>query len=71
MQIVQLHAPSARLTLIVRAKCVTCARGLAAGNSQAEGPRVWRDPDLSTATVLPPDMRAWAGGPAILERITQ
>lgn len=51
--------------LRVRARCLTCARNLAAENAGPEGPRIWRDPAQSTIKVIGPS----AGRAAILERI--
>ena len=35
-------------SMVVRAKCVSCARTVAVENAGAEGTAVWRDPDQSS-----------------------
>lgn len=40
------------LRAVVRAKCITCARNIAADNAGPEGPRVWRDPATSKVTLV-------------------
>ncbi|TNF65414.1 aldehyde dehydrogenase [Streptococcus salivarius] len=40
------------LEVIVRAKCLTCARNLAADNAQDEGPRTWLDPNKSQIVLV-------------------
>lgn len=52
-------------TMRIRAKCLTCARNLAAENAGKEGPRIWRDPAQSTVRVI----GSAEGYPLILERI--
>lgn len=48
MPIFKLVAPSAGLVLHVRARCISCARDVAARGLGPEGPRTWRDPSLSS-----------------------
>lgn len=52
-------------TIRIRAKCLTCARNIAAENAGAEGRLIWRDPAQSTIRVIGPA----EGYPLILERI--
>lgn len=40
---------------VLRAKCLSCARSVAANAAGLEGPMVWRDPDLSTVKPIQPD----------------
>lgn len=42
----------AGISVVVRAKCLTCARGIAADNAGPEGPRVWRDGTMSTCELV-------------------
>lgn len=46
--------------VIVRARCISCARGIAADNAGSEGPRIWRDYTKSTVQLIRacPDGRA-------------
>jgi hypothetical protein len=44
------HGPS----VVVRAACVVCARGVAADNAGPEGTAVWRDPSRSTCKQIDP-----------------
>lgn len=59
---------SATMRLVVRAKCLTCARNLAADNAGAEGPSMWRDPGKSAATVQYNSRHPSLGPACILER---
>lgn len=38
--------------MVVRARCLSCARSVAVEHSGAEGTRVWRDPDLSAVELV-------------------
>lgn len=38
--------------MVVRAKCISCARAVAAENAGAEGTMVWRDPSLSSVELV-------------------
>jgi hypothetical protein len=44
-----------KIEQVIRAKCLSCSRSVAAQNAQGEGPMVWRDPALSTVQVIEPD----------------
>lgn len=46
------------LTMVVRGKCITCVRNLAASAAGAEGPATWMDATRSTCELLRPDDRA-------------
>lgn len=59
---------SATVRLVVRAKCLTCARNLAADNAGEEGPRMWRDYAQSVATVQYNSAHPQLGTACILER---
>lgn len=39
-------------SVVVRAACEVCARGVAADNAGPEGTAVWRDPSRSTCRVV-------------------
>ena len=56
---------SVRMT--VRARCISCARGVAASNAGAEGTRIWRDPDMSTVALLRDHPQA-DGKPGLISR---
>jgi hypothetical protein len=43
--------------VIVRARCLSCARTVAADNAGAEGTLIWRDPEKSTVELVRPDDR--------------
>lgn len=38
--------------MVVRARCLSCARQVAVDNSGTEGTEVWRNPSKSTVTVI-------------------
>lgn len=40
---------------VIRAKCMSCSRSVAAQNAKDEGPMVWRDSALSTVQLIEPD----------------
>ncbi|CAB3712177.1 aldehyde dehydrogenase [Achromobacter marplatensis] len=44
-------------SMVVRAKCVSCARTVAVENAGAEGTAVWRDPDQSSVELVRHDDR--------------
>ena len=41
--------------VVVRARCITCARTVAAENAGPEGTMIWRDPAQSTVELIRPD----------------
>jgi hypothetical protein len=44
--------------VLVRARCLSCARNKAADEAGGEGPLVWMDPNQSTVELLRPDGKA-------------
>lgn len=44
-------------SMIVRAKCVTCARTVAVEHAGSEGTAVWRDPERSSVELVRHDDR--------------
>lgn len=50
-----LTVSSTNQQVLVRAKCLSCARDRAAEAAGGEGPMVWRDPSLSTVELIRPD----------------
>lgn len=54
--------------VVVRARCLTCARNIAAESAREEGTRMWRDHAQSTATVLHNSVHAGDGPVCVLER---
>lgn len=42
-------------SVVVRARCISCARTVAAENAGAEGTLLWRDPAQSTVELIRPD----------------
>lgn len=40
------------LAMVVRARCLSCARRVAVEHAGAEGTRVWRDPEYSTVELV-------------------
>lgn len=40
------------LVVFAQAACLSCARQVAAETAGAEGPRTWRDPDLSSVELV-------------------
>lgn len=68
-----LKANDGAIELTIRAKCISCARNIAADNAGDEGTRIWRDGRLSTITLMQnPEARGYskAGRPQILGRVT-
>lgn len=55
MAIFKLSARDGSQTAVVRARCITCARSVAADSAGHEGPMLWRDPALSTVELIRPD----------------
>lgn len=43
--------------VVLRARCITCARSMAAGAAGAEGPAYWRDPERTTCSEVTQDGR--------------
>lgn len=52
MAIFKLATLDGSVQLIVRARCLSCARAVAVEHAGAEGTRVWRDPNLSSVELV-------------------
>lgn len=52
MAIFKLTARESSVSMVVRARCLSCARSVAVEHAGQEGTRVWRDPDLSTVALV-------------------
>ncbi|OZI57659.1 aldehyde dehydrogenase [Bordetella genomosp. 4] len=52
MAIFKLTERSTGRAMVVRAKCLSCARAVAVENAGPEGTRVWRDSALSTVELI-------------------
>lgn len=52
MPIFKLIAPTAGLELHIRARCISCARDVAASDPGPEGPRTWRDSAQSSVELV-------------------
>lgn len=68
-----LAANDGSIELTIRAKCISCARNIAADNAGDEGTRIWRDGHLSTITLMQnPEAKGYSktGRPQILGRVT-
>lgn len=50
MAIFELHSKD--VSLVIRARCITCARQVAVENSPSSELMMWRDPSLSTVKVI-------------------
>ena len=46
---------SSGLAMVVRARCISCARDVAAEHAGADGTMLWRDPAQSTVELIRPD----------------
>lgn len=55
MPIFKLTARAAGPAMVVRARCLTCARDVAAEHAGPEGTMLWRDPAQSTVELIRPD----------------
>lgn len=53
MAIFKITERSTGRAMVVRARCLSCARSVAVENAGPEGTRVWRDPALSTVELVP------------------
>ncbi len=58
MALFKLTTTDGRISLLVRGKCLSCARNLAADAAGTEGPATWLDGNRSTIEVLRPDDRS-------------
>ena len=52
MALFKLTAKDGSVAMIVRARCITCARSVAVENAGNEGTAVWRDPARSTVELV-------------------
>lgn len=57
MAIFKLTQRANGMSMVVRAKCVSCARTVAVENAGAEGSAVWRDPERSSVDLVRHDDR--------------
>ncbi len=72
MAIFKVSARDGSVSLVIRARCISCARQLAAERSPAHERRLWRDGDRSSIDLVPdPSSRGYlpGGKQGILERI--
>ena len=56
MAIFKLTAYDDSIVIVLAAKCLSCARNIAANAAGPEGPRMWLDPAKSTCEVLRENM---------------
>lgn len=68
MAIFKLTAPGGP-AMIVRARCLSCARDVAVANHGPEGTFVWRDPASSKCELLRKSAYNPEGKSALLERL--
>lgn len=52
MALFKLQAKDGSVEMVVRAKCLSCARQIAVENHGPEGTAVWRDPDQSSVELI-------------------
>lgn len=52
MAIFRIDRPGTTNAMIVRARCLSCARDVAVRHAGDEGTMVWRDPEQSTVTLM-------------------
>lgn len=52
MAIFELHSQDGKISLVVRAACITCARQVAVDSSPSSELMLWRDPSLSKVKVI-------------------
>ena len=52
MAIFKLTERATGRAMVVRAKCLSCARAVAVEHAGQEGTRVWRDPELSSVELV-------------------
>lgn len=73
MAIFNVSARDGSVSLIIRARCLSCARQLAADRSPAHERRLWRDPERSSVELVanPGRQGFFADGKnGILKRVT-
>ena len=66
MAIFKLTAHDDSIVLVLAAKCLSCARNIAANGAGVEGPRMWLDPSKSTCELMRDNMT-----PQIIVRSTK
>ena len=72
MAIFNVSARDGSVSLIIRARCISCARQLAAERSPGHERRLWRDPERSSVELIHnPDRQGYLadGKNGILKRI--
>jgi hypothetical protein len=52
MPIFKVSARDGSVTLLIRARCISCAREVAVEEAGGEGTIVWRNPELSTVELV-------------------
>lgn len=52
MAIFKLTARDGSAEVVLRARCISCARAVAVDHAGPEGTRVWRDPTLSSVELV-------------------
>lgn len=55
MALFKLTSNDERLAIVVRARCLSCAREVAVRAAGDEGTLVWRDPSRSSVELIRPD----------------
>ena len=71
MPVFKVKARDGSITLLVRARCISCARDVAAEAAGPEGSRLWRDPERSGVELVqhPESMGLEPQGPrSVLKR---
>lgn len=71
MPVFKVKARDGSIALLVRARCISCARDVAAEAAGPEGTRMWRDPELSSVELVhnPEALGLETAGPrAVLKR---
>ncbi|MGN5537793.1 hypothetical protein NBV64_09085 [Alcaligenes sp. DN25] len=73
MAIFNVSARDGSVSLVIRARCMSCARQLAADRSPVHEKRLWRDPEMSSVELVDhPERLGYfsEGMNGILKRIT-
>lgn len=52
MAIFKLSALDGTVSMVLRARCISCARAVAVDHAGSEGTRVWRDSSLSSVELV-------------------
>lgn len=62
-----INARDGSVAMLVRARCISCARSVGVEHAGSEGTRMWRDPEMSSVELVRNHPQG-DGKPALLQR---